>query len=71
MNAPLTAVVTGADSGIGKAVAVTLAGGGVDVGITYHEDAGAAARTADEVRETGARCAVRQHDLTALPRRPT
>lgn len=34
MNAPLYAVVTGSDSGIGKAVAVALAGGGVDVGIT-------------------------------------
>lgn len=67
MNAPLTAVVTGADSGIGKAVAVALAGGGVDVGITYHQDADGAERTADEVREAGARCAVRQLDLTALP----
>lgn len=67
MNAPLTAVVTGADSGIGKAVAVALAGTGVNVGITYHQDADGAARTADEVREAGARCAVRQLDLTALP----
>jgi NAD(P)-dependent dehydrogenase (short-subunit alcohol dehydrogenase family) len=67
MNAPLNAVVTGADSGIGKAVAVALAAGGVDVGITYHEDADGAARTAEEVREAGARCAVRQLDLTELP----
>ncbi|MFD5826366.1 SDR family oxidoreductase [Lentzea sp. NPDC060358] len=67
MNAPLHAVVTGADSGIGKAVAVALAGGGVDVGITYHRDAGGAARTADEVRGKGVRCAVRQLDLTGLP----
>lgn len=67
MNAPLRAVVTGSDSGIGRAVAVALAGDGVDVGITYHEDADGAARTADEVREAGARCAVRQLDLTRLP----
>jgi len=63
----LKAVVTGSDSGIGKAVAVALAGGGVDVGITFHEDADGAARTAAEVREAGARCAVRQLDLTGLP----
>jgi NAD(P)-dependent dehydrogenase (short-subunit alcohol dehydrogenase family) len=63
----LKAVVTGSDSGIGKAVAVALAGGGVDVGITFHEDADGAARTADEVREAGARCAMRQLDLTDLP----
>ncbi len=67
MSASLHAVVTGADSGIGKAIAVALAGAGVDVGITYHEDADGAARTADEVRATGARCAVRQLDLTDLP----
>ena len=64
----LKAVVTGSDSGIGKAVAVALAGGGADVGITFHEDADGAARTAAEVRDAGARCAVRQLDLTDLPR---
>lgn len=63
----LRAIVTGSDSGIGKAIAVALAGGGVDVGITYHEDADGAASTADQVREAGARCAVRQLDLTNLP----
>ncbi|MFD4635747.1 SDR family oxidoreductase [Lentzea sp. NPDC058436] len=61
------AVVTGSDSGIGRAIAVALAGGGVDVGVTYHEDAGGAARTAGEVREAGVRCAVRRLDLTDLP----
>jgi NAD(P)-dependent dehydrogenase (short-subunit alcohol dehydrogenase family) len=35
---PTRAVVTGSDSGIGRAVAVALAGGGLDVGITYHRD---------------------------------
>ncbi|MET9230252.1 SDR family oxidoreductase [Lentzea sp. NPDC003310] len=67
MNAPLYAVVTGSDSGIGKAIAVALAGGGVDVGITYHQDSAGAIRTAEEVRQAGARCAVRQLDLTDLP----
>ncbi|MCX2951139.1 SDR family oxidoreductase [Lentzea sp. NEAU-D7] len=67
MNTPRYAVVTGSDSGIGKAVAVALARGGVDVGVTYHEDAAGAEETAQEVREAGARCAVRQLDLTDLP----
>ncbi|MBF6080276.1 SDR family oxidoreductase [Nocardia cyriacigeorgica] len=67
IGAPLRAVVTGSDSGIGRAVAVALAGGGVDVGITYHADEQGAARTADLVRERGARPAVRQLDLGDLP----
>jgi NAD(P)-dependent dehydrogenase (short-subunit alcohol dehydrogenase family) len=33
-----TAIVTGSDSGIGKAIAVALARDGFDVGITWHED---------------------------------
>ncbi|MEV0682120.1 SDR family oxidoreductase [Actinosynnema sp. NPDC050436] len=64
---PRTAIVTGADSGIGKAVAVALAGGGVDVGITYHEDRDGADRTAREVRDAGVRAAVRRLDLTDPP----
>ncbi|XVS66847.1 SDR family oxidoreductase [Actinosynnema sp. CA-299493] len=66
-GAPARAVVTGSDSGIGKAVAVALAGGGVDVGITFHTDADGAEATAREVREQGVRAAVRQLDLTDLP----
>ncbi|RCW44496.1 hypothetical protein DFQ14_10485 [Halopolyspora algeriensis] len=62
-----TAVVTGADSGIGRSIAVALAGGGVDVGITYHEDQQGADRTAREIREQSAGCAVRRHDLTDIP----
>ncbi|MGV9616499.1 hypothetical protein [Nocardia xishanensis] len=47
VGAPLRAVVTGSDSGIGAAVAVALAGGGADVGITFHTDAQGAERTAE------------------------
>jgi NAD(P)-dependent dehydrogenase (short-subunit alcohol dehydrogenase family) len=65
--APRRAVVTGADSGIGRAVAVALAGGGLDVGITYHSDADGANETADEVRSRGVAAHVRQLDLTKLP----
>jgi NAD(P)-dependent dehydrogenase (short-subunit alcohol dehydrogenase family) len=64
---PRTAVVTGSDSGIGRAVAVALAGGGVDVGITYHADEAGAKHTAAEVDEQGVRSAVRRLDLTDLP----
>jgi NAD(P)-dependent dehydrogenase (short-subunit alcohol dehydrogenase family) len=63
----MRAVVTGSDSGIGKAIAVALAGGGVDVGITYHSDADGASATAEEVREQGVQAVVRQLDLTDLP----
>jgi NAD(P)-dependent dehydrogenase (short-subunit alcohol dehydrogenase family) len=64
---PLRAIVTGSDSGIGRAVAVAFAGGGLDVGITYHRDKDGAERTAREVREQGMRSVVRQLDLTDLP----
>ncbi|MTD57854.1 SDR family oxidoreductase [Amycolatopsis pithecellobii] len=64
---PRTAIVTGADSGIGRAIAAALGGGGVDVGITYHEDHEGARQTADEVRQLGARAEIRRLDLTDLP----
>ncbi len=62
-----TAIVTGSDSGIGKATAVALAQQGFDVGITWHRDEQGAERTAAEVRELGGRAEVRQLDLTQLP----
>jgi NAD(P)-dependent dehydrogenase (short-subunit alcohol dehydrogenase family) len=61
---PTIAIVTGADSGIGKATAVVLAERGFDVGITYHADEDGARGTAEEVRAQGRNCAVRRHDLT-------
>ncbi|GAB2639897.1 SDR family oxidoreductase [Nocardia goodfellowii] len=66
-GAPLRAVVTGSDSGIGAAIAVALAGGGVDVGVTFHTDAEGAENTARQVRERGATAAVRRLDLNDLP----
>ncbi|MFI6043790.1 SDR family oxidoreductase [Nocardia sp. NPDC051321] len=66
-GAPMRAVVTGSDSGIGAATAVALAGGGCDVGITFHRDEQGAERTAQQVRERGVTAAVRQLDLTDLP----
>jgi NAD(P)-dependent dehydrogenase (short-subunit alcohol dehydrogenase family) len=64
---PRRAVVTGADSGIGRAIAVALAGGGLDVGVTYHSDADGAEKTAAEVRSRGGQAHVRRLDLTELP----
>ncbi|MDG4751789.1 SDR family oxidoreductase [Micromonospora sp. WMMD718] len=61
------AIVTGADSGIGKACAVALAGAGYDIGITWYGDAAGADRTATEVRATGRRCETAELDLTRLP----
>ncbi|MEU2185186.1 SDR family oxidoreductase [Streptomyces thermolilacinus] len=61
------AVVTGSDSGIGRATAVKLARQGMDIGITWHTDKAGAERTADEVRSYGRRAAVARMDLTELP----
>ena len=62
-----TAVVTGSDSGIGRATAVALARDGFDVGITYNRDEQGARETAEEVRGLGGRAEVRHLDLTRLP----
>jgi NAD(P)-dependent dehydrogenase (short-subunit alcohol dehydrogenase family) len=57
------AIVTGSDSGIGRATAVALAERGFDLGITWHTDEEGAQGTAFEVQERGRRAEVRQVDL--------
>jgi len=66
-SSPRRAIVTAADSGIGKATAVTLARAGCDVGITFNSDSAGAEGTAEEVRALGRKAEVRHLDLTNLP----
>lgn len=66
-SAGRVAVITGADSGIGRATAVRLARAGLDVGITWHRDLKGAEETAEEVRAHGRRAEVAPMDLTRLP----
>jgi NAD(P)-dependent dehydrogenase (short-subunit alcohol dehydrogenase family) len=61
------AIVTGSDSGIGKATAVALAQAGHDIGITWHEDESGAKETASEIVDAGRRAEVRRLDLAQLP----
>jgi NAD(P)-dependent dehydrogenase (short-subunit alcohol dehydrogenase family) len=60
-------VVTGSDSGIGRATAIELAASGHDVGVTWHTDEPGADETADAVRAHGRRAVVGRLDLTDRP----
>ena len=66
-NGSRVAVVTGSESGIGRAVAVALAEQGCDVGITWYRDEAMAEATAEEVRAHGRAAEIRHLDLTRLP----
>jgi NAD(P)-dependent dehydrogenase (short-subunit alcohol dehydrogenase family) len=67
MTATRVAIVTGSESGIGRATAVALARQGFDLGITWFRDEAAGEATAEEVRGLGRRAEVRHQDLTRLP----
>ena len=58
------ALVTGAQQGIGRAIAVALARDGADVGVNYLDDSSAAGRVADEIRGLGRRAIIVQADVS-------
>lgn len=64
---PKTAIVTGSDSGIGRATAVALAHAGLDVGVTWHSDQEGAEGTAEEIRRVGRNAVVSRLDTTDIP----
>jgi NAD(P)-dependent dehydrogenase (short-subunit alcohol dehydrogenase family) len=58
------ALVTGAQQGIGQAIALALARVGADVGVNYLDDRNAAERVADEIRRTGRRASLVRGDVS-------
>ena len=69
------AVITGGDSGIGRAVAIAFAREGADVLIAYKDEHDDAKDTARYVEETGRKCVLvpgdlsdRAHAKTVVPR---
>jgi NAD(P)-dependent dehydrogenase (short-subunit alcohol dehydrogenase family) len=60
------ALVTGAQQGIGAAIAVALAGEGADVAITWLDDESQAERVATRIRESGSRVHPIRADVARL-----
>ena len=59
-----TALVTGSDSGIGRAIATTFAREGADVVVHYLEDQRGAEQTAHAAAQNGVRAEILQADLS-------
>lgn len=57
------AIITGADSGIGRAVAIAFAMEGAKVAIVYNENDGDAETTRNLVESRGGECLVLKHDV--------
>src|SRR5256885_2677576 len=57
------ALVTGASSGIGRAIALAYAAAGADVALTYHGNRSGAEETAEQARAAGRRAEPLQADL--------
>jgi NAD(P)-dependent dehydrogenase (short-subunit alcohol dehydrogenase family) len=60
------AIVTGGNSGIGRATSVALASSGFDIGLTWHRVEERADSVAREIEGVGARCEARYLDLHAV-----
>ena len=60
------ALVTGAERGIGKAIAIGLAREGADVAVLYHQQQDAAQAVADEIAALGLRTATAQADVSEV-----
>lgn len=60
------AIITGANSGIGRASAVALAASGFDIGATWHRLEDRADSVVREIEQAGARCETRHLDLHAV-----
>lgn len=56
-------LITGADSGIGRAVALLFAAEGADIAIIYHSDDADAEKTRNEIENMGRKCIIFQGDI--------
>src|SRR2546429_9113255 len=61
------ALVTGASSGIGRAIALAYAAAGADVALTYHGNRAGAEETAEQARAAGGRAGSLQAGLAGAP----
>src|SRR5207237_5888385 len=59
-------LVTGAQQGIGRAIALAFAREGADVVVNYLDDVAAAERVAADARKAGARAVVMQADVSRV-----
>lgn len=59
-----TVIITGGDSGIGKAVAIAMAKEGADIVIAYHEDHTDARATEERVKAAGRKCLLIAGDVS-------
>ena len=61
------ALVTGAQQGIGAAIAAALAGEGADVALTWLDDQAAAEAVASDIRKVGRKAHLSKADVSRLP----